>query len=190
MLKMNDSRGVVILVSMLVLTACNGAATANPAAGIKAPAPATAAAPARDLSVAPTAVVVGGDAPAVAVDPLVSPLKSPVSAPVIGDAVVDSVALAINASNKSVLDVKIKGSLGDACTALGAITQRDEKGKVLVSVKTSRDPDKVCAQVIKPFETTVIVSMFTLSAGDYVIDVNGVTKKVNLNDKGDVKFLE
>jgi hypothetical protein len=182
---------IVATASVFALAACNSNAATKeskaPVSGATAPPAAPTLAKSRDLSAAPTAVVVGGDA--VAGAPLTSPLDSPVAVPVIGDAVVETFTMTVNADNKSALDVKIAGTLGDVCTALGSISQLKVGNVIRVFVKTSRDPDRMCAQTVKPFEATALVSLFTYDAGEFVIDVNGVTKKVSLSDKGDITFV-
>jgi hypothetical protein len=102
----------------------------------------------------------------------------------VGEAAIDEIALAPNKDNAGILDVKIKGALGDSCTKLGAIDQRDEKGAVKIRVRTERPADMICAQVIKTFEQTVFINLLTKEAGDYVVSVNEVQKTMSVDKDG------
>jgi hypothetical protein len=78
----------------------------------------------------------------------------------------------------------IRGDLPDACTELGEISQNVEASGDTITVKilveTERSPDVICAQVLTPFETSLVLDTSDLAAGTYLIDVNGVSTEITI----------
>lgn len=66
----------------------------------------------------------------------------------------------------------LAGSLPTPCNQLRvAVSPPDTENKILVDVYSVSDPDKICAQVIKPFEANIPLGSFP--AGKYTLWVNG-----------------
>jgi len=95
---------------------------------------------------------------------------------------VDEVTIQILESFPVQVEVLIRGSLPDACTEIDQVSQRfdanDNTFRVQVTmVRTTDDP---CAQVLVPFEQTVALDVYGLSADTYIVDVNKVRETFTL----------
>jgi len=95
---------------------------------------------------------------------------------------VDEVTIQILESFPVQVEVLIRGSLPDACTEIDQVSQRfdanDNTFRVQVTVvRTTDDP---CAQVLTPFEQTVALDVYGLSADTYIVDVNKVRETFTL----------
>jgi hypothetical protein len=122
---------------------------------------------------------------AATVPSLASPLESPLAVNMKqGLAGIDRVTLSVDAAAPQTVAAKVKGYLGDACTQLGAVTQVRDGNTVRVTVGTLRPADRMCAQVVKDFEVDVAVDAAGLAAGEYVVDVNGVAAKFEIDANG------
>jgi hypothetical protein len=160
------------------LTACGGRATAvpkpadTPAAAAPAPPtePPAQPSPAADLGAPST---------------LGSPLTSPIAEMLVfGEAMVESFALEVDKASPGVVFARVKGALGDSCTSIDRIDTREEKGKVIIIVKTKRPADLICSQVIKTFEERVAINLLTKDAGDYTVSVNGKERQMSVDKDG------
>lgn len=69
--------------------------------------------------------------------------------------------------------VIVSGHHPDACSETGKITQTVAGQTIKVSVCTSRPEDKMCAQMLTPFQETIPLNVEELSPGQYTVDVNG-----------------
>ncbi|MEK9183870.1 MAG: hypothetical protein AAB890_02250, partial [Patescibacteria group bacterium] len=49
-----------------------------------------------------------------------------------------------------------------------------------ITITASREADKICAQVITPFEKKILLDVAGLAAGTYTVNVNGVTATFTL----------
>jgi inhibitor of cysteine peptidase len=106
---------------------------------------------------------------------------TPDATPVAGDAAVEDIEIMMLESFPVQVSVVVKGYLSDACTSLGEIVQSRNGNTFKVSIKTVRPADKVCADVISPFEETISLDVVGLKAGTYTVDVNGVTETFTLS---------
>ena len=74
----------------------------------------------------------------------------------------------------------MRGALGDACTQLGDITHVLKDHAITVMVQTLRPEGRMCAQMLKDFETSLTVDMTGQPAGVYVIAANDVTTTLTI----------
>src|SRR6056297_2767724 len=76
--------------------------------------------------------------------------------------------------------VVAKGYLPNPCTQINQIIENREGNSftVIITTKTSPGP---CIQVIKPFEETIPLDVYGLSAGTYNVNVNGIEGSFTLD---------
>jgi hypothetical protein len=124
-------------------------------------------------------------------DALVSPLASPLGASRGSDtgveikvAQIDSVELVISPSEPSLVVAKVVGLLGDSCTTLGDTEQDVQDRKILIKVVTNRPAGRMCSAVVKDFSTEIPLEIDGLTSGDYIVDVNGMTRGLRIGDNG------
>ncbi|MDQ5901574.1 MAG: inhibitor of cysteine peptidase [Patescibacteria group bacterium] len=83
------------------------------------------------------------------------------------------------------VDVLVKGDLPDGCTSLSEeISQRLIGNEFSVELKTMKlkDADVMCTQALVPFEKTIsLENVVGIAAGDYTVNVNGVTKNFKMD---------
>ena len=72
--------------------------------------------------------------------------------------------------------VNVQGELPDACTRLDNLTIQREYNTYLITLKTTRQADEICAQVIASFEQIIPLDVKNLPAGIYTVNVNGVAE--------------
>lgn len=97
-----------------------------------------------------------------------------------GEALVDSISIEILESFPVQVRVVAVGNLQDACTGVSSVDVMKSGNTFDVSIKTSRPADMSCAQVLTPFEESFMLDVYGLPAGNYVVDVNGVTESFEL----------
>lgn len=71
------------------------------------------------------------------------------------------------------VEVAARGELPDACTMVGNVVKSQKGDTFFITITTSREADKICAQVITPFEKKVLLDVAGLAAGTYTVNVNG-----------------
>lgn len=72
------------------------------------------------------------------------------------------------------LFLKISGDFSDGCGAFGQINQRIEGNRFVVTMHAAPIPPLVlCTQAFVPFEKTVPLNVYGLTAGTYEYSVNG-----------------
>lgn len=77
--------------------------------------------------------------------------------------------------------VQVRGYVPDSCSSVGPVI-RERRGTTFhVTLRSIRDPDQVCAQVLTAFEMSVPLDVYGLPAGTYVVNVNGVTDSFTLS---------
>lgn len=102
----------------------------------------------------------------------------------IGMAHVESVDVVLKESFPVQVDVLVKGTLPDGCTELGDVRQELTGTTFHVTLETRKlkDGDVVCTQALEDFETTIALkNVVGISAGEYVVDVNGVQKAFTMD---------
>ena len=93
--------------------------------------------------------------------------------PGIGLATVEKIDILTLESFPVQIFVIASGYLPNPCTEIGPIIQTREGNTFFVTIKTYSSQD-TCIQVIAPFEETIPLEVYGLSAGTYTVDVNGV----------------
>ena len=76
--------------------------------------------------------------------------------------------------------VVAKGYLPNPCTQIDEIIKSREGNDFTVTIKTQTSPGP-CIQVIKPFEETISLDDYGLSAGTYNVNVNGIEDSFTLD---------
>lgn len=71
--------------------------------------------------------------------------------------------------------VAARGYLSDSCTEIREITKERDGNTFQITITTSRPADKMCPQVIVPFEEAISLYVVGLPAGVYTVEVNGVS---------------
>ena len=112
---------------------------------------------------------IGGDAPQ----------DQPVTA---GVAPVESIEILILESFPVQVHVLVKGGLPDGCTEVDQINRRSdlENNTFWVEITTVRPTNVECTTEVVPFEETIPLDVYGLPAGDYTVDVNGVSETFTL----------
>jgi hypothetical protein len=86
----------------------------------------------------------------------------------------EKLELRANSSDSTQTDLFVSGSLPTPCHDIRAfVNPPDENKQIMVEVYSVTDPDKVCAQVLQPYEG-VVTTFSDIPAGQYTIIVNGV----------------
>ena len=88
------------------------------------------------------------------------------------------------------ISITISGDLPDSCTEIGEISQSIEDDIITITVETTRPADAMCATVLTAFEETYILDTDEIEAGEYTLDVNGVTETVTIVASADAESVE
>jgi len=89
-----------------------------------------------------------------------------------GEAYIDSRDLLTMESYPLQFMLNLKGNTPSPCHQLRVlVNQPDVENKILVEVYSVADPNKVCAQVLSPFEVNVPLGSF--APGYYILLING-----------------
>lgn len=94
----------------------------------------------------------------------------------LGPVQIDAVDIGILESFPVQIHVVVKGSLPDGCTLIDTVDQRFDANENIfwIEITIARTGDDVCTEALVPFEETVPLDVYGLSARTYVVDVNGV----------------
>ena len=92
-----------------------------------------------------------------------------------GEAMVESIEILLLESFPIQVNVVARGNLPDSCTTISEITRQRDDDTFQVTITTLRPADKMCAQVLVPFEEVIALDVMGLPAGVYTVNVNGVT---------------
>lgn len=89
-----------------------------------------------------------------------------------GNVYVEETSLLIRESSPPQISLMVKGNLPTPCNQLRAkIDAPDAANKIEVELYSVSNPDRACAQVLKPFEESI--NLGTFPAGHYTVWVNG-----------------
>jgi len=89
-----------------------------------------------------------------------------------GNVYINESSLVIRESYPPQISLSMSGELPTPCNRLRAeVSPPDQENKIMVDVYTVIDPDKVCIQVLEPFEENI--DLGTFPTGHYVVWVNG-----------------
>ncbi len=79
------------------------------------------------------------------------------------------------------IQVIAEGYLPDGCTEVDKVTIEREGNTFTVNISTKRPKDAICTQEIVPFNETTPLDVQGLKAGNYTVNVNGVTESFELS---------
>ena len=80
------------------------------------------------------------------------------------------------------VQVTVRGSLPDSCTNIDQITQSRNGREIKIRVESISYRDDSCTEGRSSFEETIIVDIINLSAGHYVVEVNGLNGTFTLDE--------
>jgi inhibitor of cysteine peptidase len=78
------------------------------------------------------------------------------------------------------INVIVEGYLPDGCTEIDEIKTEREENNFNINITTKRPKDAICTQAIENFTETIPLKVQGLSAGNYAVNVNGVTGSFEL----------
>ncbi|HIH75616.1 MAG TPA: protease inhibitor I42 family protein, partial [Methanosarcina sp.] len=78
------------------------------------------------------------------------------------------------------VNVIAEGYLPDGCTEIDEIETEREGNVFNITITTKRPKDAICTQAIENFSETIPLEVQGLSAGNYTVNVNGVTGSFEL----------
>ncbi len=97
-----------------------------------------------------------------------------------GTANVESIQVMILESFPVQVQVVSEGYLPDGCTEIDEITTEREGNTFNIKISTKSPKDAMCTQAIVPFSKTIPLEVQGLKAGNYTVNVNGVTGSFEL----------
>jgi inhibitor of cysteine peptidase len=97
-----------------------------------------------------------------------------------GTATVENIQIMTLESFPVQIHVLAEGYLPDGCTEVYTITTEREGNTFNVNISTKRPKDAICTQEIVPFNETISLEVQGLKAGNYTVNVNGVTGSFEL----------
>lgn len=78
------------------------------------------------------------------------------------------------------INVIAEGYLPDGCTEIDKIKTEREGNTFNINITTKRPKDAICTQAIENFKETIPLEVRNLSAGNYTVNVNGVSGSFEL----------
>ncbi len=97
-----------------------------------------------------------------------------------GTATVESIQIMTLESFPVQIRVVTEGYLPDGCTEIDEITAKREGNTFNVNISTRRPKDAICTEAIVPFSETIPLDVHGLKAGNYTVNVNGITGSFEL----------
>ncbi|HWQ48939.1 MAG TPA: protease inhibitor I42 family protein [Methanosarcina sp.] len=97
-----------------------------------------------------------------------------------GTANVENIQIVTLESFPVQIQVIAKGYLPDGCTEIDEIKNESEGSVFNINISTKRPKDAICTQAIKSFTETIPLEVQGLKAGNYAVNVNGVTGSFEL----------
>lgn len=160
---------VVAALVMLVITACNGETTL-PDEATETPLPPTVddrMTPAVDEMITPTA------------DEPPQPTETPVDEASAGEVLIENVAV-FNEDGR--VEATISGNLPDECTTIESVEQEFSlaESTFTVMIETNRPADQPCAQVLVPFQRSIVLPTAELDPGTYYVQVQSEEEQFEL----------
>jgi inhibitor of cysteine peptidase len=98
-----------------------------------------------------------------------------------GTATVENIQIMTLESFPVQIHVLAEGYLPDGCTEVDKVTIEREGNTFTVKISTKRPKDAICTQEIVPFNETTPLDVQGLKAGNYTVNVNGVTGSFDLS---------
>ena len=105
----------------------------------------------------------------------------PETSETIGEAIVNEISLNLMESFPLQASVTVQGDLNDGCTRIQEAVQDQQADTIYLTVFTARPADQMCDMALMPFTETFPLDIAGLPAGDYTINVNGVTTTLTLD---------
>lgn len=119
------------------------------------------------------------DTPVSSDDPATEP--EPMGDVITGTALIDTVDLLMMESFPLQMMAHLTGNYQDGCTSLGEVKQERIDNVISLTIATVRPADMMCTQALVPFEENIPVDIYGLPAGEYTLNVNGVTATFTLD---------
>lgn len=122
------------------------------------------------------------DAPVSSDDP-VQPTTDPFADPnvVEGTLYVNSVELLTLESFPLQMMAIVQGDFSNGCTTYAGSEQKTDGNVISITLIAAMPADVACTEALVPFEENVPVDIYGLPAGEYTVDVNGVTATFTLD---------
>jgi len=95
-------------------------------------------------------------------------------------ATVESIQIMTLESFPVQIQVVAEGYLPDGCTEIDQITTEREENTFNINISTKRPKDAVCTEAIVPFNKAIPLEVQGLKAGNYTVNVNGITGSFEL----------
>jgi len=97
-----------------------------------------------------------------------------------GVANVESIEILTLESFPVQIQVIAEGYLPDGCTEIDEIKTETEGNTFNINITTKRPKEAICTQAIESFTETIPLEVRSLSAGNYIVNVNGVNGSFEL----------
>jgi hypothetical protein len=113
---------------------------------------------------------------------MVAIVAPPASGPIndMGVASVDAVDVRILESFPVQVQVAFRGTLANPCVFIRNLRQIREGNTFRIGIETSTYPDRICTQVLAPFEQVLALEVTGLPAGTYEVRVGNVVTPFQL----------
>ncbi|MBN1265367.1 MAG: hypothetical protein JXA25_07735 [Anaerolineales bacterium] len=96
---------------------------------------------------------------------------------------VDSFEIQLQGPAPLKITLLVSGTLPDTCTEIGAIHQVFDNGRFIIDMTARHPAGAVCADSAPtPFEHAIPLEGYSLQAGTYTVDVNGLTETFSLDE--------
>jgi hypothetical protein len=93
---------------------------------------------------------------------------------------VDEIQVNLLESLPGQASVTIRGTMPDACTKVNSFSQQVSENTIYLRVYAERPADRMCAQVLTPYQETLLLNLSKVTPGEYMLDVNGITQTLTL----------
>ena len=101
-----------------------------------------------------------------------------------GTAFVENIDVMVAGAEADEVQVVVQGNLNDQCTHIEEVAVSDIEGATFqVSIRTWRETDAICAQVLVPFEESFTLDVAGLTPGTYTVEVNGESETFTLPEQ-------
>jgi hypothetical protein len=175
--------GLLLILMLVAFTACAGSAAEEPRNGaavtpvveVEQPAGSNEAPAATPVTqVAEATPASAEEVPAAPQEPAPAPQAQ-------GGAMVESVEVLILESLPVQIHVLVKGHLPDACAQIEGHQLEQEDNTININLNTTWPADQRCMAAPTPFEQTIPLAVDELTAGEYTVEVDGVSETFTLS---------
>lgn len=95
---------------------------------------------------------------------------------------VESVEVRVLETDPVQVEAVVRGQLADACTTIADATVAQQGSTFVITLQTSRPADKMCAQLLTPFEQVVALGTPDPATGSYEVQAGEVVESFTLGD--------